>query len=100
MLPMMRCNHHVKANPVKIEDTFNKYYISITAPNAIGIIAKIGTICANKNISLSSILQKGVSSDNTADITVITERAQERLIREVVAELSDCTVNSIIRVAD
>ena len=100
MLPMMRCNHHVKANPVKIEDTFNKYYISITAPNAIGIIAKIGTICANKNISLSSILQKGVSSDNTADIIVITERAQERLIREVVAELSDCTVNSIIRVAD
>ena len=100
MLPMMRCNHHVKANPVKIEDTFNKYYISITAPKAIGIIAKIGTICANKNISLSSILQKGVSSDNTADITVITERAQERLVREVVAELSDCTVNSIIRVAD
>lgn len=100
MLPMMRCNHHSTAKPVKIEDTFNKYYISITAPNAIGIIAKIGTICASKNISLSSILQKGVSSDNTADITVITEKAQERLIREVVNELKDCTVNSIIRVAD
>ena len=100
MLPMMRCHHHSKAKPVKIEDTFNKYYISITAPNAIGVIAKIGTICANKNISLSSILQKGVSSDNTADITVITELAQEKLIREVVDELKDCTVNSIIRVAD
>lgn len=100
MLPMMRCHHHSKAKPVRIEDTFNKYYISITAPNAIGVIAKIGTICANKNISLSSILQKGVSSDNTADITVITELAQEKLIREVVDELKDCTVNSIIRVAD
>ncbi len=100
MLPMMRCHHHSTAKPVKIEDTFNKYYISITAPNAIGVIAKIGTICASKNISLSSILQKGVSSDNTADITVITEKAQERLIREVVEELKDCTVNSIIRVAD
>ncbi len=100
MLPMMRCHHHSTAKPVKIEDTYNKYYISITAPNAIGVIAKIGTICASKNISLSSILQKGVSSDNTADITVITERAQERLIREVVDELKDCTVNSIIRVAD
>lgn len=100
MLPMMRCNHHSTAKPVKIEDTFNKYYISITAPNAIGVIAKIGTICASKNISLSSILQKGVSSDNTADITVITEKVQERLIREVVNELKDCIVNSIIRVAD
>lgn len=100
MLPMMRCNHTSKANPVNIDNTYNKYYISITAPNAIGVIAKIGTICANKNISLSSILQKGVSDDNTADITVITESCQKKLIKEVVNELNDCTVNSIIRVAD
>lgn len=100
MLPMMRCNHTTKANPVNIDNTYNKYYISITAPNAIGVIAKIGTICANKNISLSSILQKGVSDDNTADITVITESCQEKLIKEVVNELTDCTVNSIIRVAE
>ena len=100
MLPMMRCNHTSKANPVNIDNTYNKYYISITAPNAIGVIAKIGTICARKNISLSSILQKGVSDDNTADITVITESCQEKLIKEVVNELNDCTVNSIIRVAD
>ena len=100
MLPMMRCNHTSKANPVNIDNTYNKYKISITAPNEIGVIAKIGTICANKNISLSSILQKGVSDDNTADITVITESCQEKLIKEVVNELNDCTVNSIIRVAD
>ena len=100
MLHMMRCKHTSKANPVNIDNTYNKYYISITAPNAIGVIAKIGTICANKNISLSSILQKGVSDDNTADITVITESCQEKLIKEVVNELNDCTVNSIIRVAD
>ena len=98
LLPMMRCNHTSTANPVKIDNTYNKYYISITAPNAIGVIAKIGTICANKNISLSSILQKGVSDDNTADITVITESCQEKLIKEVVNELNDCTVNSMIRV--
>ena len=100
MLPMMRCNHTEAANPVKIDDTFNKYYISITAPNAIGIIAKIGTICASKNISLSSIMQKEVSGDNNADIIVITESCQEKLIKEVVEELKECTVNSIIRVAE
>ena len=100
MLPMMRCNHTVAANPVKIDDTYNKYYISITAPNAIGIIAKIGTICASKNISLSSIMQKEVSGNNNADIIVITESCQEKLIKEVVEELKECTVNSIIRVAE
>lgn len=100
LLPMMRCKHHSVANPVKIEDTYNKYYFSLTAPNAIGVIAKIGTICANKNISVSSILQKGVSEDNTAEITVITEKCLEKSIQEVVKELDGCTINSIIRVME
>lgn len=100
LLPMMRCHHHSTANPVKIEDTYNKYYLSITAPNAIGVIAKIGTICANKEISLSSILQKGVEADNTAEITVITEKCLERKIREVVNELDGCEIKSLIRVME
>ncbi len=100
MLPMMRCHHELRANPIHIDDTFNKYYISITAPNAIGVIAKIGTICANKKISLASILQREVSENNTADIVVITEKCQEKLIKEVVNELDNCTVNSLIRVSD
>ena len=98
LLPMMRCHHHSVAQPIKIEDTYNKYYFSITAPNAIGVIAKIGTICASKNISVSSILQKGVSENNTAEITVITEKCLERSVKEVVSELDGCTLNSIIRV--
>ena len=100
LLPMMRCHHHSVANPVKIEDTYNKYYLSINAPNAIGVIAKIGTICANKNISLSTILQKGVNDNNTAEITVITERCLEKSVKEFISELTDCTVESIIRVAE
>ena len=100
LLPMMRCHHHSTAKPVSIEDTYNKYYFSITAPNAIGVIAKIGSICANKNISLSSIVQKGVKDDNTAEITVITEKCLEKSVKEVVNELDNCTLNSIIRVME
>ena len=100
MLPMMRCHHEQNATPVNIDDTFNKYYISITAPNAIGIIAKIGTICASKKISLASILQREVLENNTATIVVITEKCQEKLIKEAVSELDNCTVDSLIRVAE
>ena len=100
ILPMMRCHHHSVAKPVNIDNTYNKYYLSITAPNAIGVIAKIGTICANKNISLSSILQKGVKDNNTAEITVITEKCLEKSIKEFISELTDCEINSMIRVAD
>ena len=100
LLPMMRCVHSSTAEVLNIDDTYNKYYLSITAPNAIGVIAKIGTICASKNISLSSILQKGVNENNTAVITVITEKCLEKSIKEVVNELTDCEVKSLIRVAD
>ena len=100
LLPMMRCHHHSLANPLGIEDTYNKYYLSITAPNAIGVIAKIGTTCANKNISLASILQKEVSEDNTAEITVITEKCLEKSIQEVISELDNCTINNLIRVME
>lgn len=100
LLPMMRCKHNSTANPVHIEETYNKYYLSITAPNAIGVIAKIGSICANKNVSLSSIVQKGVKEDNTAEITVITENCLEKNVREIVNELEGCKINSLIRVME
>lgn len=100
LLPMMRCKHSTTANPIKMDDTYNKYYLSITAPNSIGVIAKIGTICANKNVSLSSIVQKGVKEDNTAEITVITEKCLEKNIKEIVSELDGCTLNNIIRVME
>jgi len=99
ILPMMRCKHSENAIPVKVDDTINKYYLSITAPNAIGIIGKIGTICAKKNISLSSIVQKGVKDDNTANIIVITELCREADIKQVIEELNECKINSLIRVA-
>lgn len=98
VLPMMRCTHSQDADMISIDETYNKYYISITAPNNTGVIGKIGTICANKNISLSSILQKGVSDNNTADITVITETCKEADIQSAIKELDECKINSLIRV--
>lgn len=97
-LPMMRCKHSDDANIVPISETYNKYYISITAPNNKGVIGKIGTVCGNKNISVSSIMQKGVSENNTADITVITEVCKEADIQAAISELDGCKINSLIRV--
>ena len=98
ILPMMRCNHNYDAEVIDISETYNKYYISITAPNNIGVIGKIGNVCAKRNISLSTILQKGLSEDNTADITIITEICKEADIQAAIGELSECTIDSLIRV--
>lgn len=102
LLPMMRCHHHQTAQPVSIAETYNKYYLSINAKNNKGVIGKIGTICSDNNISLASIVQKCVSEDNTADITVITELCREKDLQDTIKVIEQDEfinkVNSIIRV--
>lgn len=100
ILPMMRCRHSEAAKMIDIADTTNKYYISINAKNNKGVIGKIGTICADNNISLASIVQRCVSKDNTADITVITELVKEKDMQNAIKqiELDGNKVQSLIRV--
>lgn len=100
LLPMMRCKHDETANCIDINDTINKYYISINAKNNKGVIGKIGTICAENNISLASIVQRCVSEDNTADITVITELVKEKNMQNAIKQIEQDgnKVNSLIRV--
>ncbi len=102
LLPMMRCNHHENAVMIPVEDTENKYYISITAQNSKGVIGRIGKACEENNISLASIVQKEVSSGNAAKITVITELCREKDMQNVIEIFNNDTaitnVNSLIRV--
>ena len=100
ILPMMRCKHNSAAHMIDISETTNKYYISINAKNNKGVIGKIGTICAENDISLASIVQKCVSEDNTADITVITELVKEKNMQNAIKliEQDGNTVENIIRV--
>ncbi len=100
ILPMMRCKHNADANMIDIKDTINKYYISINAKNNKGVIGKIGTICANNDISLESIVQRCVAEDNTANITVITELVKEQDMQNAIKQIEQDgnKVNNLIRV--
>lgn len=102
VLPMMRCNHNENAQMVDISDTQNKYYLSISANNKMGVIGLIGKTCEDNNISLASIVQKGVNKDNFAEITVITELSKEKDMRKVIDIFNNSNgvlkVNSLIRV--
>ncbi len=102
LLPMMRCNHHENAVMTPIEDTRNKYYISITAHNRLGVIGRIGKACEDHNISFASIVQKEVAGDNAAKITVITEICKEKDMQNVINIFNNdpaiASVNSLIRV--
>lgn len=103
-LPMMRCHHGESANMIDISETSNKYYISINTKNNVGVIATLGKIFANNEISVSSILQKGLNKDNTANIIIITENCIEKNMQNAIKELekddSIIKVNSLIRVME
>lgn len=102
ILPMMRCNHSENAHMMDISETENKYYISITSQNSLGVIGRIGKACEDNNISLASIVQKEVAGDKAAHITVITELCKEKDMQKVIEIFNkDCAitkVNSLIRV--
>ena len=102
ILPMMRCNHHQNAEMIDISLTENKYYISLTVQNSMGVIGRIGKACEDNNISLASIVQKEVAEGNCADITVITELCRELDMQNAIEifnnEPAIIKVNSLIRV--
>ena len=93
ILPLMKCEHNVNALQVDINDTKNKYYIAITASNTPGVIGCIGEICGRHNISLASVLQKGIDVENTADIVVITESCTEKNIKTAINELEKIQIS-------
>lgn len=88
------------AEQIDIKHTKNKYYISIKAPNSKGTIGIIGTVCGENNINLSSILQKGIKEDNTAQVIVITEESSESDIQNAIDKLKthNIEINNLIRV--
>lgn len=102
LLPMMRCHHNESAEPIDISETENKYYISMTAKNNIGVIGRIGKACEENQISLASIVQKEVTKDNAAHIRVITDICKEKDMQKVIDIFNNdsaiTSVNSLIRV--
>ena len=101
-LPQSICHHNEIADQIEIGDTYNEYYIAINAGNNPGAIGIIGTICGNNNINISTIMQKGIKEDNTAEIIVITERSKESDVQNALKELlkSDCikNIDNLLRV--
>ena len=100
ILPSTRVKTDVQAKQADILNTKNSYFLAINAQNARGTIGTIGSVCAENNINLQSILQKGIKEDNTALIVVITETSYEKDIQNAVKKLNEqnIKVTNLIRV--
>ena len=107
-LALLRCEHisdkKDNADVVDILETENKYYISLNVANTPGVIGLIGTVCGDCGINLSSLLQKDVHTDDSAEVIVVTGVTKECNIKKALEILEkESTVNaveSVIRVMD
>ncbi|MCR5260985.1 MAG: homoserine dehydrogenase [Candidatus Gastranaerophilales bacterium] len=101
-LPMMRCNHESEAERIPIDETVNRYYISLDTADTPGSIGVVGTICGNHGINLSDILQKGSKEDGTAEVVVITALSREKNVKSALKEMKKSNavvkINNLIRV--
>ena len=65
------------------------YYLSIIAQNVKGVIGAIGCACAEFNVNISCVIQKGDNGDGSATIIVITEECLEKDINNMIKKLQD-----------
>lgn len=101
LLPMTTCHHSEFANQIDINETVNCYYIRINSVNEPGTIGRIGTYCGKYDINLSFIIQRGVNSDGSATIIVLTEECYEKNVNSMIDDMEksgDIKVMNKIRV--
>lgn len=69
-----------------------KYLLRIHAVDIPGTFAKITTLFGEEQISLEKILQLPIRDDKLAEIIVVTHKAKQSQIKDVLVKLKDCPV--------
>ena len=101
-LNLMMKTADVSANQIDISKTLNEYYMLIVAQDHKGVIGTIGRICGDNNISIQTVMQRGIENDNMAKIVVITSQSKESDVSNAIADMKNdesiCEIKSLIRV--
>jgi homoserine dehydrogenase len=88
-----------------IDDLETKYYLRLQAADRPGVMAQITRALGDFEVSLASVIQKGVSSNGTfAEIVITTHLAKESAVQEAVKSLRNLDVvhevSNLIRIED
>ena len=86
-----------------ISDIETRFYIRLNIADRPGVLAQIAGVLGDRNISISSAIQKLADRDaQTAEIVIITHPAMERSMQSALEDLAHLTdvmeVNNFIRV--
>ena len=84
--PIGKLSEHTQVQP--ISELSTRYYIRLTATDRPGVLAQVGGVLGNRNISIASAIQKETDEvAQRAEIVLMTHRANESDVQQAIREL-------------
>ena len=82
-----------------IEEITSSYYLRIGAADRAGVLANITRLLAENGISIEALIQKGSTSDSSAEIVILTHRVKEKHVNAAIdaIEALDSVVGKVVR---
>jgi homoserine dehydrogenase len=75
-----------------MENLKTAYYFRFSALDKPGVLSKIAGILGEKNISISSVIQKGRDTDGAVPVVMLTHEAYERDVMEALEQIDKLDV--------
>ncbi len=74
----------------RIAESSNRFYIRVAAQDRPGVVARLGKILGDHQISISGVLQhEGQGPNGTVPMVITTHKSQERDVAAALREMSD-----------
>ncbi len=70
-----------------MDDIETRYYLRFVVIDRPGVLAKIGTILGNCNISIASVIQKEPHATDTVSLVMLTHKAREKNMKTALAQI-------------
>ena len=70
-----------------IDDIETRYYLRFVVADRPGVLAKIGTILGNCDISIASVIQKEPHGIDTVSLVMLTHTAREKNMKAALAQI-------------
>jgi len=87
-----------------MDEIVTNYYFRFSAVDTPGVLSLISGVLGSRNISISSVIQKGRKQEGAVPVVVITHKAREKDVREAIDEIDRLDVvrakTVVIRIED
>ena len=89
---------------LKMDDILSRYYLRLQVVDRPGVIARIAAILGDKQISISSFIQKENQSEDNVSLLILSHQAREKAVNDAIAEINKleevCEDVKLIRIED